>query len=209
MFWGIQSASPPTNTITRHSKYKTYQKVEINHPLDDYIIQVIAKWYDEYQLPYVHPNIITLFRIGLFFSVAFWYSNVSNKAWTANMIFIGTFILNYILDTLDGYLARKYNKETELGDYLDHVGDLTIGFITLYIASPLSRCQILFLTCGFILLVSYIGGTQKLYNPTERNVEILDYFKRFDFLPLEISRYFSYIGFYTIFILIFIQNNVL
>lgn len=191
-----------------YSKYKTYQKVAINHPLDDYIIQTIAKWYDEYQLPYIHPNVITIFRIVLFFSVAFWYSNVSDKALVANLVFIGTFSLNYILDTLDGYLARKYNKETELGDYLDHVGDLSIGLATLYIASPLSRCQVLFLTCGFLILVSYVGGTQKLYNPTERNVEILDYFKLFDILPLELSRYFSYIGFYLIFIMIFIYNNM-
>ena len=44
------------------------------------------------------------------------------------------YFLQYILDCFDGYVARKYNQETEFGDYFDHIKDYSLWAIVIYIA---------------------------------------------------------------------------
>ncbi|AYV77983.1 MAG: CDP-alcohol phosphatidyltransferase [Edafosvirus sp.] len=64
------------------------------------------------------PNSIT--TISLIFGVlAIYYMIIANYQLAA--IF---YLIAYFFDVMDGYYARKYNMETEFGDYYDHFADM-------------------------------------------------------------------------------------
>lgn len=63
------------------------------------------------------PNLISILRIGLVLPIAYflWYQNYS--------IALLLFLIGGLSDGLDGFLARRYQWETELGVILDPMGD--------------------------------------------------------------------------------------
>lgn len=63
------------------------------------------------------PNVISVLRIGLVVPIAYylWYQNYS--------IALLLFLIGGLSDGLDGFLARRYHWETELGVVLDPMGD--------------------------------------------------------------------------------------
>ena len=73
----------------------------------------------------IHPNIISITGIICNFIIIFFL--LKKNIYWAN-IFI---IIRYYTDILDGAVARKYNKTSKLGGYLDTMNDII--FITLYI----------------------------------------------------------------------------
>lgn len=83
----------------------------------------------------ITPNQITTLRIMLFIS-AFLYC-FENKMYgmSASM-----YLAAFFGDCLDGHLARKYNMQTEFGDYYDHFADiLTVGISIYYISTSLGE----------------------------------------------------------------------
>ena len=73
------------------------------------------------------PNFITLGRI-LAVPVVFWLL-LSGEAKAAFLIFVAA----GISDAVDGYLAKRYNMQTELGAYLDPLADKLL-VVSIYIA---------------------------------------------------------------------------
>ena len=79
------------------------------------------------------PNLLTLFRLVMVPLVVWLILTHNLKA----AFYI--FLLAGITDAIDGYLARKWNSQTELGAYLDPAADkslivgifLTLGFLSL------------------------------------------------------------------------------
>ena len=67
-------------------------------------------------------NAITIFRILLTFGVVALFGNHP----TLDIISIFTIALIFMLDTLDGYIARKRNETSKLGEVLDTVADRII-----------------------------------------------------------------------------------
>lgn len=67
------------------------------------------------------PNILTLFRIILIplFAAVYYMSNPDEPRFYACMIFA----IACITDLLDGFLARKLNKSSRFGAFLDPVAD--------------------------------------------------------------------------------------
>ena len=66
------------------------------------------------------PNILTVFRIlltPLFIYLLF------NDFLFSNFFALVVFVLASITDAYDGYYARKYNVETEIGNFLDPLAD--------------------------------------------------------------------------------------
>ena len=77
----------------------------------------------------IKPNHITLFRLTLIF-IAFvsWYL-VSPQAYP----YIGLlFYIAFLLDAVDGWLARTKDLKTDFGKYFDPIVDY-IGFLALYV----------------------------------------------------------------------------
>ncbi len=64
-------------------------------------------------------NVITIFRILLTFGVVILFGNHP----TLDIAVIFTIALVFILDALDGYIARKSDETSKLGEVLDTVAD--------------------------------------------------------------------------------------
>ena len=96
-------------------------KYKIN--LDDYIAKKIIE--NIFLFKYIHPNIISLFSIILNFCIyKLLYSNNNNI-----YLFSLFLLLRWLSDLLDGAVARKYNKLSKLGHYLDTLSDIMLIII--------------------------------------------------------------------------------
>lgn len=90
------------------------------------------------------PNIITLARIGVFpFLIVFAYIERSldseNAQRTVSLISTILFVIAFLSDSLDGYLARKRNEVTTLGKFLDPLSDKVVVTTALIMLVMLDR----------------------------------------------------------------------
>lgn len=74
------------------------------------------------------PNIITLVRIGLTPVIAL--LPFIQGYWPKVLAFV-IFVAAAVSDTIDGYIARKRNQVSELGQFLDPIADKLLLFATL------------------------------------------------------------------------------
>ncbi len=82
------------------------------------------------------PNILTIFRV---IAVPLFIWLLLSPVQMHRYIALAVFIMASVTDFFDGYLARKWNQETELGKFLDPLADkaLVIGaFLTFLFLSP-------------------------------------------------------------------------
>jgi cardiolipin synthase len=73
------------------------------------------------------PNLITLGRV-IFIPIIFWLL-VSGQTRTAFLLFV----LAGVTDAVDGWLAKRWNMQTELGAYLDPMADKLL-IVSIYVA---------------------------------------------------------------------------
>lgn len=105
----------------------------------------------------IHPTAVTLLAaaIGLFAAIAAWQG--------AYGLAIGFWIINRILDGLDGTLARLTNQQSDLGAYLDIVLDhLIYAIIPLGLTLADGRTEA-YIALGLLLTSFYINGASWMY----------------------------------------------
>ena len=85
--------------------------------LDDYIVN--REWMLS-PFKKIHPNLITL--TGMVCNVFIITLLLKGYVHWANLLLI----IKYFCDCLDGGVARKYNKTSKLGGYLDTISDVTL-----------------------------------------------------------------------------------
>ncbi len=105
----------------------------------------------------VHPTTLTLaaFGIGLAAAIA-----VSQAAYG---IGVALWVINRLLDGLDGTVARLHHKQSDLGGYLDIVLD-TVIYAAIPFALVLSRPALLsWLSLAFLLSSFYVNSTSWTY----------------------------------------------
>jgi phosphatidylglycerophosphate synthase len=101
----------------------------------------------------IHPNTITLFNI---LNVLLFYYNIKNNA--KKEILVIHLLLHYVLDCLDGQVARTCNKKTKIGGYLDIFCDnilwsiLITYFISKYIFNNYKHFNIF----NIIIIIIYM-----------------------------------------------------
>ena len=81
------------------------------------------------------------------------------------------FLLNYIFDCMDGYMARKYKMESKFGDWYDHVTDwITMAaiLVTLIKVNKYSFKSSWFYVLMFLMILvnssQWLGCQEKIYN---------------------------------------------
>ena len=111
------------------------------------------------------PNIITIFRIFLtpIFFLFFIYKLYS-------LAFLCFFIAS-VSDVLDGYLARKYNFKSVLGEVLDPIADkILITFLIIALILELSSVFVGFVG-GFILIREFWVAALRDFNARQDRSE--------------------------------------
>ncbi len=81
------------------------------------------------------------------------------------------FIISYIFDCLDGYVARRYDLVSKFGDLYDHTSDLIkiilISYILYKINPILFIATLPLLVILFVLMSSFLAYQEKLYDKSQ------------------------------------------
>ena len=102
------------------------------------------------------PNILTILR---FLIVPFFIVLLFDKTYTGRLIALILFSIASITDLFDGYLARKWNQETEFGKFLDPLADkaLVLGaFVTFIFISDQIQIWMVLCILGRDLLITIL-----------------------------------------------------
>lgn len=105
----------------------------------------------------IHPTAITLvaFGVGLAAAVAAW-----QQAYALGLVL---WLLNRILDGLDGTVARLYHKQSDFGGYLDIVLDIAVyAVIPLALALGINTPPV-YIALGVLLGTFYINSASWMY----------------------------------------------
>lgn len=126
-------------------------------PIDNYFIDVATAVAPIFHSTGHTPNLITLYSaVAKAFSVhALWNHDLKG--------FVGTWVAQYWLDCLDGYMARKYNQVTLVGDRLDHLFDTTAWIaviIVLLLRYNIPTSYILIIVGAVVLGWMHLGSQQ-------------------------------------------------
>tara|TARA_B100001964_G_scaffold235450_1_gene295561 strand:+ start:20 stop:637 length:618 start_codon:yes stop_codon:yes gene_type:complete len=102
------------------------KKLSFSLPWDQRIAEILSKPFIFFK---IHPNIVTIVGIALGLTAAFLYS--TGNIFYAKIASI-IFFFAACFDHVDGEVARKLNKTSVFGHYLDHIGVCT-SYIALFI----------------------------------------------------------------------------
>lgn len=100
---------------------------EYENPVDIAVIKLASPLTDLAQDTGLEPNDVTLASFVCAVASLYHFYKCNSVAAT------GFWALNYLCDTIDGLMARRYHMETEFGDLFDHVTDVVsyAGLLTI------------------------------------------------------------------------------
>lgn len=160
---------------------------------DKYINYYIEKII--YLFKYIHPNYITIIGLFINFINIYFYYNIF-------IFFILFNFLRILCDNLDGMIARKYNKCSLIGGYLDTLSDIIHILIISYLIlndifhifyTILLLLLFLFLIILYMYKVNALSDHNNLYNRYE--YKLIDYIPIFFALNTYLSMLFLNIFF--------------
>ena len=105
---------------------KIIKKLSFSLPWDQRIAEIISKPFIFFN---IHPNVVTIIGVLLGLIASFLYA--SGDIFYAKIASI-IFFFAACFDHVDGEVARKLNKRSIFGHYLDHIG-VCISYILLFI----------------------------------------------------------------------------
>jgi len=158
---------------------KTGEKInpKYENPIDNFIVLTLCEAVSNILYKYkITPNIITI--VGVIFAIigAYFLYKYNIK------YFIVFNLLAYYCDCLDGYMARKYNQATKLGDYLDHITDMLQNILLIYILvkkyNLFKYKKICIISIVLFILLLITQGCQEKIMDEMNNSEILSIAKR-------------------------------
>ena len=108
----------------------------------------------------VHPNTLTFLSLitGILAGGAYWLTHHGHAFYWAGGILVA---LSGIFDSLDGIVAREYERTTNMGDFLDHLCDRLVDvFILIGLAFSPQADSTLGLLVVLVALFNGYFGTQ-------------------------------------------------
>ena len=128
--------------------------------IGDYVIP----WFKAYGHT---PNMLTTysFLLGAAAVYHLYYDNYT--------YFASCFALSFAFDCWDGHMARAYNMTSKFGDLYDHVTDVAVDIMLLYVVYVKYKNQLTIPVIVIFLLMTYlmnkhIGCYQKMYMELEK-----------------------------------------
>lgn len=110
--------------------------------------------------PRVNPNTLTIFSLitGMLAGLSYWLTHISPMFFGVGAVLVA---FSGLADSLDGILARMYERTTKFGDFLDHFCDRVVDVsILLGLAASPHADAILGLSIVIILLLNNTLGAQ-------------------------------------------------
>jgi phosphatidylglycerophosphate synthase len=162
-------------------------------PFDVYLLKFIDTHLDFYYNNGFTPNIIT--TIGIIFGLLSMYCILKYNFKIASFLLI----LAYYFDCVDGKLARKYNLQTNFGDYYDHFGDIFKIIIVLYAlyktnATKFNEIKFLLIILALLMII-HLGYQEVIYNKNESpTLDFSRYLANRDDYPEKTIQYTKYCG---------------
>ena len=167
----------------------------------------------------ITPNMVTTAG-NIFFIIALYFIYKQQNL----ILCIILILLSYYSDCLDGYIARKYNMTTIIGDYYDHISDnvrLLILFYILYRINPkLFLNWVPFILLFIIAISIHFFYQENLFNKKNSSPTLtfltkiysyhLNTSKKSAIKALKYTKYFgsgSFIIFICIFILVIVKSS--
>ena len=156
-------------------------KSEFENPFDNILIDL-----SDIISPYFHkmnftPNGIT--TLSLITGLLSCYFLHKNKPFLS----VSLLFLPYFFDCLDGFYARKYNMVSKFGDYYDHVKDIVVNLLLLYILynrnkDKLNKKEIIifsFVFCLFYCIMSVHFSLQEIIYDKPEESDTLGYLTKY------------------------------
>ena len=69
------------------------------------------------------------------------------------------YLISYWFDTIDGHYARKYNMQSNFGDYYDHVTDVLVYLIFVYLIYINNDMPIFYKKYALVIFIIVMSGT--------------------------------------------------
>ena len=135
-------------------------------PIDNLMIDIAEKVSSTFHsVKFTANGITTLSLVFGLFAAFFLF-----KGWI--LLFGLSYFISYFFDIMDGYYARRYKMTSSIGDWYDHVKDISVGvaIILILFFKYRNNCSWkVWAICGTILLVitllsfSFVGCQNKIY----------------------------------------------
>lgn len=97
----------------------------------------------------IHPNVVSVIALGVGLLSA---AAIINQAYAAGLVL---WLLNRVLDGLDGVVARAHDKQSDFGGYLDLLLDFIV-YLAIPIALIVAQPTQINLWAGITLLAIYV-----------------------------------------------------
>lgn len=183
-------------------------------PIDTFLYKICENISEFFYKTGHTPNTITTYSFILGLASAYFYYH------NHLFLFAICFIVSYLFDCLDGYMARKYNMKSDFGEYYDSISDGTVIVLLLYIVYIKHyhklNSLLLFIFATFVILLNLeLSCQEKIINNENPTV-----FKKTlrELCPETIvskdNSYFSYLRWFSpatfnlVFMLILINLNL-
>lgn len=147
--------------------------------LDDQITNYVMTNLDVFKD--IHPNVITIVGIILNYFILLEVKKVNTEY--INPIKLGLLMFfRCLADCIDGAVARKYNKTSDLGNKLDTISDILFAFVILYFFMVKFNIGN-WIVILFILLIIFINNKYSVFTTHEiiKNSDggMMNYFFKF------------------------------
>ena len=164
---------------------------EIDNPIDNILINIADSICPLFKKINHTPNMLTTYSLifGLIAAFCLYKGYI--------YMFAITYMISYFFDNMDGHYARKYNMTSKGGDLYDHIKDVAIYILLLFVLfikyrKVIKPIDIYFIILLFFLCSIHLGCQQKInsYNSEE---ELLDKFMNLcvDKNDVYITRFFG------------------
>ncbi len=117
----------------------------MDNPIDNILVNICDNMCDFFHKTGHTPNMLTTY--SLIFGLISCYFLDKRKL----LLFSIFYFISYFFDCADGYYARKYSMTSKFGDMYDHIKDISVFLLLLFISFKNARHNI---TIPVIILIS-------------------------------------------------------
>jgi phosphatidylglycerophosphate synthase len=186
----------------------------IDDPTDTFLVNLFDKYFSEFFKRTGHTaNILTTYSLitGL---ISGYFLNMKKL-----LLFSIFYMISYFFDCADGHFARKYGITSDVGDFYDHIKDVSVSLLIIYISFKNSRkninSRIIAISLVFIFLSFYHLSCKenncddKFKNKNNKSLQIFSSLCKNNMSHIRWSRFFGSgtLNIFFIVIICYINRN--